>query len=56
VGFLRVGSSREDEAREFIEAPFEAVDCALLILSESVRQVIHDRVERSYQVRREDIS
>jgi hypothetical protein len=39
-----------DEAGEFREVPIEAVDCALLVLGESVRQVMCDRVETSYQV------
>jgi hypothetical protein len=35
-----------DEAREFREVPIEAVDCALLVLGERVRQVMYDRVEK----------
>lgn len=44
-----------DEAGEFREVPIEAVDCALLVPGESVRQVMYDRVERNYQVKREEI-
>lgn len=39
----------------FREVLLEAIDDGLLVPSEIVQAAIHDRVERSYQIRREDI-